>query len=140
MHSPKYPSSNYARILFRHLRLSEENHQGYFAWHEGVLRRVNVLGWHDFSQRPHANLSQRPCHFWQRRTWFVRRRAAASSAHGPLGVATSSGPDLRTAPLHLLAKYGLTRTDFFDITLSQHRDGLKVSFTETFDLAEPKFL
>ena len=55
------------------------------------------------------------------------------SAHGPLGVATFSGPDLRTA-LTLLAKYSQTRTDFFNITVSEHPEGLKVNFAETFDL------
>lgn len=135
MNSPKYPSSNYARILFRHLRLSEENHQGYFAGtkvsYDALMSLDGTISRNDLTR-------------------IYRNALAISgseelglsvgvqlhlSAHGPLGVATSSGPDLRAA-LHLLAKYGLTRTDFFDITLSQHRDGLKVSFTETFDLAE----
>lgn len=55
------------------------------------------------------------------------------SAHGPLGVATYSCPDLRTA-LNLLATYGQTRTEIFDISLHEHPEGLKVSFAETQDL------
>ncbi len=55
------------------------------------------------------------------------------SAHGSLGVATLSGPDLRTC-VHLLAKYGQTRTDFFNITIREHSKGITVKFTETFDL------
>ena len=55
------------------------------------------------------------------------------SAHGPLGVATFSGPDLRTG-LRLLADYGQTRTEFFRISVSEHPQGMAVSFTETFDL------
>ena len=39
------------------------------------------------------------------------------STHGPLGVATFSGPDLRTG-LTLLAKYSQTRVDFFSITIT----------------------
>ena len=48
-------------------------------------------------------------------------------------MATFSGPDLRTG-LGLLAKFGQTRTDFFNITISEHTEGLKVNFAETFDL------
>ena len=50
-------------------------------------------------------------------------------------MATFSGPHLRTG-LTLLAKYGLTRAEFFDITLSAHPKGLKVHFAETSDLAD----
>ena len=50
-------------------------------------------------------------------------------------MATFSGPDLR-AGLTLLAKYGRTRTEFFDITLSAHPKGLKVHFAETSDSAD----
>lgn len=57
------------------------------------------------------------------------------SAHGPLGVATFTGPDLRIG-LVLLAKYSQTRTEFFNITISEHPQGMKVSFAETFDLGE----
>ena len=60
------------------------------------------------------------------------------SAHGPLGVATYSCPDLRTA-LNLLATYGQTRTEIFDISLHEHPEGLKVSFAETQDLTTCAF-
>lgn len=55
------------------------------------------------------------------------------SAHGPLGVATFSGPDLRTG-LALLADYGQTRTEFFSIAVDKHPKGMTVRLTEAFDL------
>ena len=55
------------------------------------------------------------------------------STHGPLGVATFSGPDLRTG-LTLLAKYSQTRVDFFSITISDHPQGMTVRFAEAFEL------
>lgn len=57
------------------------------------------------------------------------------STHGPLGAAISSGPDLRTG-MYLLEKYSQTRVDFFDISLAEHEKGLKLTYTETFDLAD----
>ena len=50
-----------------------------------------------------------------------------------LGSSDYSCPDLRTA-LNLLATYGQTRTEIFDISLHEHPEGLKVSFAETQDL------
>ncbi len=133
MQSHKHPSSSYARILFRHLRLSEDSCKAYF---EGTTVSYAELMTLDGTIH-REDLTQ-----------IYRNALAISdhedlglsvgtqlllSTHGPLGVATFSGPDLRTG-LVLLSKFGQTRTDFFNITISEHSEGLKVTFTETFDL------
>jgi len=133
MQNHKHPSSSYARILFRHLRLSEENCNAYF---EGTNVSYEELVTLD-GTIPRDELVR-----------IYRNALAISgredlglsvgtqlhlSAHGPLGAATFSGPDLRTA-LTLLARYSQTRTEFFDITISEHPEGLRVNFAETFDL------
>jgi len=132
-HKHKHPSSSYARILFRHLRLSEANCQAYFDGTNVSYEELMTLD----GTIPRDDLTQ-----------IYRNALAISdredlglsvgtqlnlSAHGPLGVATFSGPDLRTG-LGLLAKFGQTRTEFFNITISEHTDGLKLDFAETFDL------
>ena len=133
MQNHKHPSSSYARILFRHLRLSEKNCQAYFEGTNVSYEELMTLD----GTIPRDDLTQ-----------IYRNALAISdrddlglsvgtqlqlSAHGPLGVATFSGPDLRTG-LGLLAKFGQTRTEFFNITITEHPEGLKVNFAETFDL------
>ena len=133
MQTQKHPSSSYARILFRHLRLSEESCHAYFegtnvSYEElmtldGTIPRDDLIRIYQnalaISDREDLGLS-------------VGSQLHLST-HGPLGAATFSGPDLRTA-LTLLARFSQTRTEFFDITISDHPEGMKVSFTETFDL------
>ncbi|ARN72921.1 AraC family transcriptional regulator [Oceanicoccus sagamiensis] len=55
------------------------------------------------------------------------------STHGPLGVAAFSAPDLRAA-LTLFAKYSQTRAEFFKVSIKENTEGLRVIFSETFDL------
>ena len=133
MRTHKHPSSSYARILFRYLRLSEENCHAYFEGTnvsyvelmtlDGTISRDELIRIYRnalaISDREDLGLS-------------VGTQLHLST-HGPLGAATFSGPDLRTA-LTLLARFGQTRTDFFDITTSEHPEGLGVNFTESFDL------
>ena len=135
MHKQRHPSSNYARILFRHLRLSEENHQGYF-------QGTNVS--YDELMSLDGTISGDELSRMYRNALAISDKEDIGlsvglqlhlSAHGPLGVATYSGPNLRTA-LTLLATYGQTRTEFFDISLSEHPKGLKVNFAETRDLGD----
>ncbi len=133
MQNHRHPSSSYARILFRYLRLSEESCAAYF---EGTNVSFNQLMSLD-GTISHDDLAQ-----------IYRNVVAISdteglglsvgarlhmSTHGPLGVATYSGPDLRTGLL-LLAKYGQTREEFLNITLSNHPQGLKIRFSEAFEL------
>lgn len=133
MQNHKHPSSSYARILFRHLRLSEESSAAFFAGTEVSYEELMTLDGSIASD----DLAK-----------IYRNAVAISDAqdlglsvgaqlhlptHGPLGVATFSGPDLRTG-LILLAKYVHTRTELFNITISEHPNGMRVSFTETFDL------
>ena len=133
MQSQKHPSSTYARILFRHLKLGENSGDAYFA---GTMVSFEELMTLD-GTIPRDDLKQ-----------IYRNALAISgredlglsvgpqlqlSAHGPLGVATFSGPDLRTG-LTLLARYGQTRTDFFDIAASEDSEGMRIRLTETFDL------
>ena len=133
MQHHKHPSSSYARILFRHLRLSEENCHAYFEGTNVSYEELMTLD----GTIPRDDLIR-----------IYRNALAISdrddlglsvgtqlhlSAHGPLGVATFSGPDLRTG-LRLLARFSQTRTEFFNITISEHTEGLKVNFAETFDL------
>lgn len=131
----RHPSSSYARILFRHLRLNEENSTAYFEGTNVSFKELMSLN----GPISHDDLVQ-----------IYRNVLAISdieglglsvgaqlhmSTHGPLGVATFSGPDLRTGLL-LLAKYGKTREEFFKITVSDHPRGLKILFTESFDLGD----
>ena len=92
----KHPSSSYARILFRHLRLTADNCAAYFADTDVTFDDLMTLD----DTIPAAALNQ------------IYRNALALSAqqdlglavgaqlrlssHGPLGVATFTGPDLRT--------------------------------------------
>lgn len=133
MQNHRHPSSSYARILFRHLRLSEDSCQAYFEGTsvsyaelmtlDGTLHRDNLtqIYRNALSISDHEDLG------------LSVGTQLLLSTHGPLGVATFSGPDLRTG-LVLLGKFGQTRTDFFNITISEHSEGMKVSFAETFDL------
>ena len=133
MQNHRHPSSSYARILFRHLRLSKKNSQPFFKGTNIDYEELMTLD----GTIPRDDLTR-----------IYQNALAISdlddlglsvgtqlhlSTHGPLGVATFSGPDLRTG-LNLLAKYGQTRTDFFNITLREHSEGLKINFAETFDL------
>jgi AraC-like DNA-binding protein len=133
MQRKKHPSSSYVRILFRHLRLSEENSQAYFEGTNVSYEELMTLD----GTIPQENMTQ-IC----RNALAISGRedlglAAGTqlhlSAHGPLGAATFSGPDLRTG-LALLADYGQTRTEFFSIAVGEHPQGMTVSFTETSDL------
>ncbi|MDC0362394.1 AraC family transcriptional regulator [Halioglobus sp.] len=135
MQNHKHPSSAYARILFRYLRLSKKNSQAYFAGTtvtykelmtlEGTIPRDDLIRIYRnalaISDREDIGLSVG--------TQFQL------SAHGPLGVATFNSADLLTG-LNLLAKFGQTRTDFFHIRVHEHIEGLQVEFTETFDLGD----
>lgn len=133
MQHHKHPSSSYARILFRHLRLSEASCAAYFEGTQVSYEELMTLD----GTIPRDDLVQ-----------IYRNALAVSqteslglsvgkqlqlSTHGSLGVATMSGPDLGTC-LNLLAKYGQTRTEFFNITINEHSAGMKVTFSETFDL------
>lgn len=133
MPKKRHPSSNYARILFRHLRLSEENHQGYFQGtnvsYDELMSLDGTISSDDLSQMYRNALAISD-------TEDIGLSVGLQlhlSAHGPLGVATYSCPDLRTA-LNLLATYGQTRTEVFDISLHQHAEGLRVNFAETQEL------
>ena len=133
MKNRRHPPASYARILFRHLRLGEKNCQGYFAGTQLSYEKLMTLD----ETITHDDLTQ------------IYRNALALSkvenlglsvgtqlhlpTHGPLGVATFSAPDLRTA-LTLLGKYGQTRVNFFNTSVSEHPQGLKIHFAETFDL------
>ena len=135
MQHQKYSSSSYARILFRHLRLSGDNSHAFFAGTAVSYEELMALD----GTINHDDLAQ------------IYRNALAIanhedlglsvgaqlhlSAHGPLGVATFSGPDLGTA-LGLLAQFSLTRTEFFNVALGEHPEGIRVRFTETSDLGD----
>ncbi|MGI9288234.1 MAG: AraC family transcriptional regulator ligand-binding domain-containing protein [Pseudomonadales bacterium] len=133
MQNHKHPSSSYARMLFRHLRLSEANCQAYFEGtnvsYEELMTLDGTIPRDDFTQIYRNALAISDCED----LGLSVGTQLQLSAHGPLGVATFSGPDLRTG-LGLLAKFGQTRTEFFNITISEHTEGLKVDFAETFDL------
>ena len=135
MHKQRHPSSNYARILFRHLRLSEENHRGFFqgtnVTYDELMSLDGTISGDELSRmyRNARAISD------QEDLGLSVGVQLHLSAHGPLGVATYSCPDLRTA-LNLLATYGQTRTEIFDISLHEHPTGLRVNFAETQDLGD----
>ena len=133
MPNHKYPSSSYARILFRHLRLTEKNCAAYFAGtdvsYDELMTLDGTISIDDMTRlfrnalvisgRDDLGLSLGP--------------QLQLGTHGPVGVAALSAPDLRAA-LMLFAKYSQTRAGFFTVSVSNHSDGVKFSFTETFDL------
>jgi len=133
MQSQKYPSSSYARILFRHLRLNEKDSHRYFestdVSYEELMTLDGTIHREDLTQiyRNALAISGRDD------LGLSVGTQLQLSAHGSLGVATFSSPDLRTG-LELLARFSKTRTDFFDIAVSEHPEGVKVSLAETFDL------
>ena len=135
MHKQRHPSSNYARILFRHLRLSEENHRGFFqgtdVTYDELMSLDGTISGDELSRmyRNARAISD------QEDLGLSVGVQLHLSAHGPLGVATYSCPDLRTA-LNLLATYGQTRTEIFDISLHEHPTGLRVNFAEAQDLGD----
>ena len=135
MHNHKHPSSAYARILFRHLRLGEKNSQAYFAGtavtYDELMTLDGTIPRHDLIRiyRNALAISDREDIGLSVGTQFQL------SAHGPLGVATFNSADLLSG-LNLLAKFGQTRTDFFNISVNEHIDGVQVEFTETFDLGD----
>lgn len=127
--------ASYARILFRHLRLTEKNCGRFFA---DTTVSYNALMTLDSSISP-ADLDQ-----------IYRNALALSkcndlglsvgsqlhmSAHGPLGIAAFSSPNLRTA-LNLLVRYNQIRADYFDVGINQTADGVAFTLTETYDLAD----
>ena len=131
----KHPSSSYARILFRHLRLSADNCAAYFAGTDVTYDELMSLD----GTIPSKTLNQ-----LYRNALAISDREDLGlsvgaqlrlSTHGPLGVATFTGPDLRTG-LALLAKYGHTRTEFFDISIDEMAESMRVKFSETSDLAD----
>jgi len=133
MQNHKHPSSSYARILFRHLRLSEKNCQAYFEGtnvsYEELMTLDGTIARDDLTQIYRNALAISECED----LGLSVGTQLHMSTHGPLGVATFSGPDLRTG-LDLLAKFSQTRTDFFNIAISTHPLGMKVNFAETFSL------
>jgi len=135
MHNHKHPSSAYARILFRHLRLGEKNSQAYFAGtavtYDELMTLDGTIPRHDLIRiyRNALAISDREDIGLSVGTQFQL------SAHGPLGVATFNSADLLSG-LNLLAKFGQTRTDFFNISVNEHIDVVQVEFTETFDLGD----
>ncbi|MDG2410721.1 MAG: AraC family transcriptional regulator ligand-binding domain-containing protein [Halioglobus sp.] len=135
MQNRKHPSSAYARILFRHLRLREKNSRAYFAGttitYDELMTLDGTIPRDDLTRiyRNALAISDREDLGLSVGTQFQL------SAHGPLGVATFNSTDLRTG-LKLLAKFGQTRTDFFDIAVNEHIEGLQVDFAETFDLGD----
>lgn len=133
MRNDKHSPSSYARILFRYLGLSEDNSQEYFKGTNVSYKELMTLD----GTIPRDDMAK------------IYKNALAISGredlgllvgtqlnlptHGPLGVAAFSGPDLRTA-LTLLAKYGQTRVEFFNTSISEHPGGLKIHLAENFDL------
>ena len=133
MPSQKHASSTYARILFRHLRLNKENCAAYFedtkVSFEELMTLDGTIALDEMAQI-YRN-AQRISGFED--LGLTVGAQFPISTHGPLGVAAFSGPDLRAA-LILFAKYSQTRAEFFKVTISEHPEGVKVSFHETFDL------
>jgi len=135
MASQKHASSSYARILFRHLRLSEENSAAYF---EGTNVSYDALmtldGTITLDEMAQIYRNAQAISDLEDLGLTVGSQLHLSS-HGPLGVAASSAPDLRAA-LTLFAKYSRTRAEFFNVTINGHPEGVRVSFSETFDLTD----
>ena len=135
MQDLKHPSSTYARILFRHLRLSEENCQPFFAGTRVSYAELMTLDG-TIARNDMARIYLNAIALSDQEDLGLSVGAQLHlSTHGPVGVAAFSGPDLRAA-LTLFAKYSQTRAEFFDVTVNDHPDGMAVTFTETFDLGE----
>ena len=117
------------------MRLSEQNSQAYFAGTGVSYDELMTLD----GTIPRDELAQ----IYRNALAIAGRKDLGlsigaqlhMSAHGALGIATSSAPNLRTG-LGLLTRYGQTRSDFFDMTVSAVSGGMKVIYTETFDLGD----
>jgi len=135
MASQKHASSSYARILFRHLRLSEENSAAYFEGtnvsYEALMSLDGTIALDEMAK---IYRNAQVISGLEDLGLSVGSQLHLSS-HGPLGVAASSAPDLRAA-LTLFAKYSRTRAEFFNVTINEHTEGMRVSFSETFDLTD----
>jgi len=115
-----YLSTSYARILFRHLRLSESTSAPFFAGtdlsFEELMSLDSRVSYHDqirlfenaitLSKQPALGLT-------------VGARFHLSS-HGPLGIAIFSSADLKTG-IETLIKYSQTRAQFV------HFEGLLIN-------------
>jgi len=135
MASQKHASSSYARILFRHLRLSEENSAAYFEGttvsYASLMTLDGTITLDEMAQIYRNALAISACDD----LGLTVGSQLHISTHGPLGVAAFSAPDLRAA-LTLFAKYSRTRAEFFNVTINGHPEGVRVSFSETFDLTD----
>lgn len=131
----KNPSASYARILLRHLRLSREDSQEYFAGtdlsYDALMALDETASPEDLMQiyRNALTLSGQP------HLGLAVGSQLHLSTHGPLGVATFSGPDLRSA-ITVIAKYSRIRIDFINFSVTESAQGMTVRCVETFDLQD----
>ena len=135
MQKLKHPSSSYARILFRYLRLNEDDSPAFF-------KGTNVT--YDELMTLDGTISRNDLSCIYRNALAISNLEALGlsvgtqlhmSTHGPLGVAAFSGPDLRTG-LGLIARFSVIRADFFEISARETSEGMRIALTETFDLCD----
>jgi len=133
MANNRHPSSSYARILFRYLRLNGENSAAYFEGTNVSYEKLMTLdGTIPLDEMAQIYRNAQAISGLEDLGLLVGAQLHIST-HGPLGVAAFSAPDLRAA-LTLFAKYSQTRAQFFKVTTSEYSEGMKVGFSETFDL------
>jgi len=133
MQNRNYLSSSYARILFRHLRLSEEKSAAFF---KGTTVSYDDLMSLDgcISGDELAQMYRNACAISGRDDLgFSVGTQLHLSTHGPLGVAIFSGPDLRKA-LGLLARYSQTRFDLVHFSVNESPAGMTVTLIEGSEL------
>lgn len=133
--SEVYLSTAYARILFRHLKLDQQSGEPFF---EGTSVNYDTL----------MKLDTQVSYQDQERL-FVNALGLAKapglglsvgshlhlSAHGPLGIAAFSSPDLRQA-LEVFIRYTSTRAQFVDISSCQTAQHLCLHVTPTLPLGK----
>lgn len=125
----------YARILFRHLRLTEQNGDKFFCGTSldyAALMALDAEVPFEVQSRLFSNalaISQEP------ELGLSVGRSLHLPSHGPLGVAAFSSPTLATA-LDCLARYSAMRAQFVDLTLTKDASQIVISMHETLDLGD----
>ncbi len=125
----------YARILFRHLRLTARTGDAFFAGttlHYDALMALNAEVPFEVQRRLFENalrISAEP-----ELGLSVGRRLHLSS-HGPLGVAAFSSPDLGKA-LECFARYSAMRAQFAALDLSASKQQIILTMKEPIALGE----
>jgi AraC-like DNA-binding protein len=126
-------SSSYARILFRHLRLTEQSGGAFFEGTDVTYRQLMELDGHlafDVQSRLFENalrISDRPD------LGLSVGTQLHLSVHGPVGIAAFSSPNLGCA-LDIFVRYSDVRAQFVEIRSDRGSGVYRLQMVESLDL------